>query len=685
MRYFPEARQVRGDARKIIASRYMDANPPEPYTFRPFTTAGVVRGPDYRYDMDLTRRFPDAPLHSVCYLWGRLPSVDGSPKDALLIPHGPAQLYVNGRKLLTVSVQAERFATPISVTLPLKKGNNSIVLCFEKTVAGFGGEFGTWLGKLDYYFLLPKKDEEGFLVSRPLEHRLDDLSPMALRSLPWIRETNEGPTGDVFGRLFPTAKEGQCAVALVTYTSHEAEPLEVNGADALLVDGATVPNHTMVDQGTHQMMIASIRKGERWGFVIKGKGKCSNALLTRPCSLAFCYAGPFSDLDTALASIRTDDVFETTQGVSFWRLDQPESWVRMYNDNPLFGHWNYPLGVTLYGLCMTERAYRSEDPAFADRIHAYLNAHLGASISTYRYALWDKAHLGGATAVHHLMTSLDSLDDCGSFCSTLLEIAKDHELPDYAPLVDAVAEHILHHQARLEDGTFYRKDQMHSFHNGTMWADDLYMSVPFLVRYAAYTHDLSVLDDAARQFLGFAKRLYLPEKQLFSHVYDLKRGFATGIPWGRGNGWVLFSLSELLMNLTPSHPQYTPLLGLFRSLSQGFLKVQGANGMWHQVLDMPDSYEEASCTAMFAASYFRGVRFGWLEDNAHYLRAAEHAVSALQSRCIDTDGHLYGVCRGSEFSFSPDYYAHRLLPRLDDTHGIGIVLIALDEAERSRA
>jgi rhamnogalacturonyl hydrolase YesR len=107
--------------------------------------------------------------------------------------------------------------------------------------------------------------------------------------------------------------------------------------------------------------------------------------------------------------------------------------------------------------------------------------------------------------------------------------------------------------------------------------------------------------------------------------------------------------------------------------------------MWHQVLDMPDSYEEASCTAMFTASFFRGIRFGWLEDTSPYLRAAERGASALQSRCIDADGHLYGVCRGSEFSCSPDYYAHRLLPRLDDTHGIGIVLIALDEVKRSGA
>jgi hypothetical protein len=40
------------------------------------------------------------------------------------------------------------------------------------------------------------------------------------------------------------------------------------------------------------------------------------------------------------------------------------------------------------------------------------------------------------------------------------------------------------------------------------------------------------------------------------------------------------------------------------------------------------------------------------------------------------------VCRGSEFSCSRRYYAEQLLPRLDDTHGIGIILLALCEGEK---
>jgi rhamnogalacturonyl hydrolase YesR len=218
---------------------------------------------------------------------------------------------------------------------------------------------------------------------------------------------------------------------------------------------------------------------------------------------------------------------------------------------------------------------------------------------------------------------------------------------------------------------------MHHFHNGTLWADDLYMSVPFLCRYGSYKNDPAVLDLAALQFEGFKKYLYLEDKRLMAHVYDFDRGMNTGVPWGRGNGWTIFSLTELFTVLPPDHPQRPFLLDFFRSLAAGCLACQDENGMWHQVLDMPSSYIETSCTAMFICAFCRGIRYGWFAaETAPYRRSAEKAWQALEQYAIDKDGNVHGVCRGSEFSFNPRYYAEHLLPRLNDTHGIGIVLLA---------
>ena len=79
---------------------------------------------------------------------------------------------------------------------------------------------------------------------------------------------------------------------------------------------------------------------------------------------------------------------------------------------------------------------------------------------------------------------------------------------------------------------------------------------------------------------------------------------------------------------------------------------------------------------MFTCAFARGVRHGWLTEPAAYVRSAYRAWEALNRISIDCLGNVHGVCRGSEFSFSPEYYKNDLLWNLNDTHGIGIVLLA---------
>jgi rhamnogalacturonyl hydrolase YesR len=217
---------------------------------------------------------------------------------------------------------------------------------------------------------------------------------------------------------------------------------------------------------------------------------------------------------------------------------------------------------------------------------------------------------------------------------------------------------------------------MHTFHEDTLWADDLYMSVPFLCRYFQLTAKTKYIDDAARQFLGFKHHLFIPELKAMSHVYDFRRQMATGIPWGRGNGWAIFSLSELLAVLPAGHALRPALLAFFRELCAGYLALQDATGMWHQVLNEPDSSPETSCTSMFTYAFARGVRHGWLPESTPFVRAVYRAWEALNRISIDQFGNVHGVCRGSEFSFTSDYYKRELLWNTNDTHGIGIVLLA---------
>jgi rhamnogalacturonyl hydrolase YesR len=85
---------------------------------------------------------------------------------------------------------------------------------------------------------------------------------------------------------------------------------------------------------------------------------------------------------------------------------------------------------------------------------------------------------------------------------------------------------------------------------------------------------------------------------------------------------------------------------------------------------------------MFVYAFARGVRQGWLPKPDVYVKAVLRAWEALNRIAIDWQGNVHGVCRGSEFSFTSEYYKKDLLWNLNDTHGIGIVLLAGVEVRR---
>ena len=150
----------------------------------------------------------------------------------------------------------------------------------------------------------------------------------------------------------------------------------------------------------------------------------------------------------------------------------------------------------------------------------------------------------------------------------------------------------------------------------------------------------------------------------------------TNVPWGRGNGWVVFSMTELLEVLPEDHPKRNDLIEFLNTLCEGYLALQDDEGMWHQVLNDHESYPETSCTSMFIYAFSRGIRFGWLKNPEKYVKAIYKAWKGISKTSVDSNGNVYGVCRGSEFSFIADYYKYELGWNLNDTHGTGIVMLA---------
>ena len=700
--YFDDSQSINAyegtDPQAIISSlayRYMGQNLKHGLYYRAYTNNGIVRTTDYRYLVDFNKIFPDSKDKECVWAFTKFYSAGKSSFGWDINCFGPMVVYVNGEVAYKSDIFKERYSeTSTRVFMDVEEGWNDIRIQFKKTKAGFGGQFGTWIGKWDMYTLMPTKErdgQEGFVFTElvPDDYVPDFEIGMSEKNFdkklyPVINWSDDEMKKGQLTRMFGTPN-GQYAVGYtkvfaddINNTTHKFT-LDTKGETVVYIDkkevfktkGGKETFDATLPLGTYDIYVKCICGGNDWGYTLEcDTVEFESAARVKGTDDVWMYIGTFVNdfefpFDTA-----SDMLHIVGEPATYWRLDAPDTFVRPYNENTLFGRWNYPLGVTMYGLLHTAIAIGSED------IKNYRKDHVQLCIDTLEYALWDKEQYGGATSIHNLLTSIDSLDDCGSFASMMLEVNKYLGLRDVKKVANYVGDYIYNHQSRLEDGTFFRKEMMHHFHNMTMWADDLYMSVPFLVRYSQFTGDQKYLDDAANQFFGFKKRLFMPEEKIMSHVYDFKYDSKTNVPWGRGNGWVVFSMTELLEVLPEDHPKRNDLIEFLNTLCEGYLALQDDEGMWHQVLNDHESYPETSCTSMFIYAFSRGIRFGWLKNPEKYVKAIYKAWKGISKTSVDSNGNVYGVCRGSEFSFIADYYKYELGWNLNDTHGTGIVMLA---------
>lgn len=684
---------------RTVAGRYIGENPPSSPVFRTSSVQGILRTADYRYRFDLDRRFPQAPMFSVVTAWACLSSETARSVPLAVSIGGPFRAFVNGTLVFQSHIGHER--TPDQkhhFEAKLVQGWNNFVVEFVKTPRGFGGVFGTGNKKSSaFHFQMPSADREGgdgWLFTDPqpgpLEvsprHRQAEADTGVVWGPPreWEPESRKmgvgrrlfGPRVGLTARAWSRGDFRQETAAQYVVEGSSSGPLVlwIGGRKGLRTAGGAF--HQMLDLpwGIHDIVVETLGTEVDWGFDLAFLGPLGPVELSPPAVVrggggAWLYSGPYpEELRDPREFTVLSCLHETVDGVSFFRVDAPGTFVRPFLESGFFGQWHYPQGVNLYGLLVAGRVLESAD------VETYAQQHLQLIVDWYPYALWDGATYGAASVLHHLF-QMDCLDDCGSAGSSLLEAAFRVGLSRFRPLADGIAGYIRHKQERLPDGAFYRNKSDNPFMAGTLWSDDLYMCVPFLVRYAKIAGDQAYLDEALHQFRRYREYLFLPEQKLFSHVYDTTANLANRVPWGRGNGWVLFSLAELLTELPPDHPARGEMLDFFAQLAEGYLGLQDEQGFWHQVLTDPTSYPEASCTSMFLFSFARGLRLGWLTELG-YGRAVHRAWQALCRHAVDHKGSVYGVCRGSGFSFTESYYRNDLNWLLNDLHGIGILLLA---------
>ncbi len=262
---------------------------------------------------------------------------------------------------------------------------------------------------------------------------------------------------------------------------------------------------------------------------------------------------------------------------------------------------------------------------------------------------------------------MEELDDCGAMGASAIEVCKRDPQERYRAYIEKAAEHIASVQPRLQDGTLVRAFPV----KWTIWADDLYMGLSFLARYAEWKEG-SFFDDAALQVIRFHHYLFDETKGLMHHCWYSDTGEPGVAFWGRANGWALLAQIDLLERIPLHHSRRDTLMALFQRHVQGIARCQGPDGLWHQLLDKEDSYPETSCSAMFTYAIARGVDRGFL--HTRFSAVAEAGWRGVVSR-IRRDGKIEGVCTGTGVYDDLRSYYLRPAP-LNDIHGTGAVILA---------
>jgi rhamnogalacturonyl hydrolase YesR len=319
---------------------------------------------------------------------------------------------------------------------------------------------------------------------------------------------------------------------------------------------------------------------------------------------------------------------------------------------------SYEWGVTYSGVLAAYDA--TGDEAYRD--YVYKRHRLLADMAPW----FEKVYQKHKTIDVNVRRVIDphALDDAGAVATSMMKVLLKDPTAPLRDRVNHYTDYILNKEYRLADGTFARLRPQ----KNTVWLDDMFMGVPAVAYLGKLTGDDKYYDEAARQVVQFAQRMWVKEDGLFRHGWVEAMQPHPAFYWGRANGWALLTMCEVLDVLPAAHPQRTQILDLLRAHIQGLSRLQHHDGFWHQLLNRSDTYLEASATAIYTYCIAHAINQGWVDAKAYGPVALLGWQAVNQS--VNERGQVENVCVGTGMGFDAAFYAYRPV-HVMAAHGYG--------------
>jgi unsaturated rhamnogalacturonyl hydrolase len=249
---------------------------------------------------------------------------------------------------------------------------------------------------------------------------------------------------------------------------------------------------------------------------------------------------------------------------------------------------------------------------------------------------------------------------------------------DYLNYARLILDNVATNAARTEDGGITPHPPAQE-----LWVDVAYFTAPAMALYGRVEGDRRWLERAFDQLVVHWKHLADAHTGLFWHVAYVDKKRHSPCFWARGNSWFAIAATEVLaqvraagqMEQLGERPQLIEA-ALAKQLN-AIVSLQDTSGLWHTVIDRPDSYLESSASAGFALALGRALGAGVRGlDSGRAARCYARAIDAIVEK-INSTGEFTGVSQQTppgEFDF------YNSIERGTAPFGTGLCLMALSES-----
>src|SRR5947209_8287568 len=250
-------------------------------------------------------------------------------------------------------------------------------------------------------------------------------------------------------------------------------------------------------------------------------------------------------VSTSSASVKNQPATETD-----WSKLLVESTIKRYLTAESLKGWGYAKSLYLYGQYLVY--LRTKGRRLLDHLKAWVDLHVD-----------DKG------TINRPINALDYM-----LPGNLLLILYKETKEEKYKLAAASIRKVFDTYPRNSDGGFWHAKTVSR--NWQLWADGVFMSLPFLVRYGQMFGDSTYTNaEATKQMLIYYKHLNDPATGLLWHAYDESGKQTWANPqthdsaehWARAIGWYAMTLINILDIIPKDQPDRGELLKILQQLS----------------------------------------------------------------------------------------------------------------------